>query len=132
MVVSDPIGDFLTQIRNAQMAGHDSVEIHYSKLRGEIVKILEKEGYVAGYKRNEKQPVSTLTLVLKYGPEREPVIRHLSRVSRPGLRLYAGKNEIPLVLGGLGINILSTSEGILTGKKARELGVGGEVLCEVY
>ena len=132
MVVSDPIGDFLTQIRNAQMAGHDSVEIQYSKLRVEVVKILEEEGYLAGYKRNEKLPVSTLTLVLKYGPEREPVIRRMDRVSRPGLRFYAGKDEIPLVLGGLGINILSTSKGVLTGRKAKELGVGGEVLCEVY
>ena len=114
------------------MAGHESVEVHYSKLGGEIVRILEEEGYLTGYKRNEKQPVSTLTIALKYGPEGEPVIRHMSRVSRPGLRFYSGKDEIPLVLGGLGINILSTSRGILTGKKAQKLGVGGEVLCEVY
>ena len=132
MTVTDPVGNLLTQIRNAQMAGHESVEVHYSKLGGEIVRILEEEGYLTGYKRNEKQPVSTLTIALKYGPEGEPVIRHMSRVSRPGLRFYSGKDEIPLVLGGLGINILSTSRGILTGKKAQKLGVGGEVLCEVY
>ena len=102
MVVSDPIGDFLTQIRNAQMAGHDSVEIHYSKLRGEIVKILEKEGYVAGYKRNEKQPVSTLTLVLKYGPEREPVIRHLESGEPARPEALCGQERNPTSSGRFG------------------------------
>jgi small subunit ribosomal protein S8 len=132
MATTDPIGEFLTQIRNAQMARHESVEVAYSKLRSQMVRILEEEGYVAGYKQNEKQPVSTLTLLLKYGPGREPVIRRLARISRPGRRFYAGKDDIPVILGGLGITILSTSKGILSGKKAKELGVGGEVLCEVY
>lgn len=132
MATTDSIGEFLTQIRNAQMARHEAVEVAYSKQRAQMVRILEQEGYVAGYKQTEKKPVSSLTLLLKYGPEREPVIQHLARISRPGRRFYARKDKIPIVLGGLGITILSTSQGILTGKKAKELGVGGEVLCEVY
>lgn len=132
MSMTDPIADLLTQIRNAQAAGHESVEVAYSKAREQVVKILEEEGFVAGYKVNEKKPFSTLTVVFKYGAGREPVIQHLARVSTPGRRIYAGKNEIPTVLGGMGIAILSTSKGIMSGRKARELGVGGEVLCEVY
>lgn len=131
-MITDPIADLLTQIRNAQQAGHESVEVAYSKLRAQVVRILHEEGYLAGFQRNEKQPVSTLTLVLKYGPGREPVIRHLARVSRPGRRSYAGQDQIPVVLNGLGITIFSTSKGVMTGKKAKQLGVGGEILCLVY
>ncbi|MGH9341142.1 MAG: 30S ribosomal protein S8 [Acidobacteriota bacterium] len=132
MSMTDPIADLLTQIRNGHMAGHDSVEVPHSKMKESIVKILEEEGFIAGHKLNEKKPFSTLTILLKYGPGRQPAIQRLRRVSKPGCRVYAGKEEIPTVLGGLGITIISTSSGILSGKKAREQGVGGEILCEVY
>ncbi|MFQ5737904.1 MAG: 30S ribosomal protein S8 [Acidobacteriota bacterium] len=132
MSMTDPIADMLTRIRNALMANHESVEIPLSKLKEAIVGILNREGYLSSYKVNQGQPASTLTVVLKYGKNRESAIRVLQRVSKPGRRVYSGKDEIPLVLGGLGINVLSTSQGIMTGKEARQKGVGGEILCEVY
>ncbi len=132
MSMTDPIADLLTRIRNAHKAGHESVEVPYSKLKGEIVKILQEEGYLAGYKLNEKKPFSTLTILLKYASGRQPAIQSLKRISKPGCRVYAGKDDIPRVLGGLGVVILSTSGGITTGQKALEQGVGGELLCEVY
>ncbi len=131
MSMTDPIADLLTRIRNAQMAAHESVEVPYSKIKKEIVEILRQEGYITAYKLNEKKPFSILAVVLKY-TGKEPAIRKLRRISNPGRRVYARKGDIPLVLGGLGINILSTSEGVLTGKKATEQGVGGEILCEFY
>lgn len=129
---TDPIADLLTRIRNAQAAGHESVEVSYSKLKEQIVRILQEEGFVAGWKLNQKKPASTITIALKYGPGRQPVIRHLARVSKPGRRLYTGKEALPVILGGMGVSIVSTSRGVMTGKKAKQLGVGGEVLCEVY
>lgn len=132
MSMTDPIADLLTRIRNAQMAEDATLEVPSSRMKVEILKILEKEGYILGHKLNEKRPFSTLAVQVKYGSDGEPVIRRLQRVSRPGRRVYARKDDIPLVLGGLGIVILSTSKGILTGKQAREEGVGGEILCEVY
>ncbi len=132
MAMTDPIADLLTRVRNAQMAGHESVEIPYSRIKHDIAKILVEEGYLSGLKVNEKKPYNTLTVLLKYLGQRQPAIQDLSRISRPGCRIYAGKDEIPSVLGGLGITIVSTSKGVLTGKKAREAGVGGEVICRVY
>ncbi len=132
MPVPNPVADLLTRIRNAQSARHDSVEVPFSKLRAEVLRILKEEGYISGYKVNEQTPFSTLSIVLKYTADQTPVIRVLQCVSKPGRRRYVGKDEIPQVLGGLGISILSTSKGLLTGKKASEIGVGGELLCEVY
>jgi len=132
MSMTDPIADLLTRIRNAQMAKEETVEMPFSKAKVEIVKILEEEGYIFGHTVNHTKPFFTLTVHLKYQAHQEPIIRCLKRVSKPGRRVYTGTGDIPVVLGGLGINILSTSKGILTGKKARAEGVGGEILCEVY
>ncbi|MDA2937009.1 30S ribosomal protein S8 [Acidobacteria bacterium AH-259-A15] len=132
MSMTDPIADLLTRIRNALMVRHAATEVPYSGLKAEIVRILAKEGYISGYKVNQKKPFSTLSIQLKYDSEQEPAIRSLRRISKPGRRVYTSKDDIPLVLEGLGINILSTSEGILTGKNAKEQGIGGEILCEVY
>jgi len=132
MSMTDPIADLLTRIRNAQMAGDETVAMPFSKGKAEIVKILEEEGYIFGHTVEHTKPFSTLTVHLKYQSEKDPIIRCLKRVSKPGRRVYTRKGDIPVVLGGLGINILSTSKGVLTGKKARLAGVGGEILCEVY
>ena len=132
MSMTDPIADLLTRIRNSQMAKEETVEMPFSKAKVEIVKILEEEGYIFGHTVSHTKPFSTLTVHLKYQAQKEPIIRCLKRVSKPGRRVYTGKGDIPVVLGGLGINILSTSKGVLTGKKAREVGVGGEILCEIY
>ena len=132
MSVTYPVADLLTRIRNALLSRRESVEIPHSKVKSEMVKILHQEGYISGYATNEKTPFWTLTVNLKYDADETPVIRVLRCVSSPGRRTYVGKGEIPQVLGGLGVNIISTSQGILTGKQARELGIGGELLCEVY
>ncbi|MCH8016561.1 MAG: 30S ribosomal protein S8 [Acidobacteria bacterium] len=132
MSMTDPIADLLTRIRNAQMATDETVEMPFSKAKAEIVKILEEEGYIFGHTVTHSKPFSTLTVHLKYQSDKDPIIRCLKRVSKPGRRIYTRKGDIPVVLGGLGINILSTSKGVLTGKKARLAGVGGEILCEVY
>lgn len=132
MTMTDPIADLLTRIRNAQMVKDDTVEMPFSKAKAEIVKILEEEGYIFGHSVAHTKPFSTLTVHLKYQSQQEPIIRSLKRVSKPGRRVYTRQGDIPVVLGGLGINILSTSKGILTGKKAKQEGVGGEILCEVY
>lgn len=132
MSMTDPIADLLTRIRNAQSAGFATVEVSFSKIKVEIVKILEEEGFIFGHTVNHSEPFATLTVHLKYQTDQEPIIRCLKRISKPGRRVYTRKDDVPLVLGGLGINILSTSKGILTGKKARQDGVGGEILCEVY
>ena len=132
MSMTDPIADLLTRIRNAQMAGDETVGMPFSKGKAEIVKILEEEGYIFGHTVEHTKPFSTLTVHLKYQSEKDPIIRCLKRVSKPGRRVYTRKDDIPVVLGGLGINILSTSKGVLTGKKAKRAGVGGEILCEVY
>ncbi len=131
-MMTDPIADLLTRIRNALMSGHETTEMPYSKIREEIVRIMKEEGYLVGYTLVEEKPVSRIKVLLKYQRDRSPTITKLSRVSKPGRRVYAGKDEIPVVLGGLGITILSTSRGVMTGKTARDKGIGGEILCEVY
>jgi small subunit ribosomal protein S8 len=130
--MTDPIADMLTRIRNGLMANHDEVAIPRSKLKVEIARILHEEGYVRGYREDEAAGKPILTVQLKYGPGGEQVISTLRRVSRPGYRVFVGSREVPRVLGGLGVNILSTSGGVMTGQTARKKGVGGEILCEVY
>ena len=132
MSMTDPIADLLTCIRNALMAGHESVEVPHSRMREAIVKILRDEGFVTSFDIEEKKPCSVLKIVLKYDKDRTPAIRGIQRVSTPGRRVYSDKGGIPVVLGGLGVNILSTSSGVMTGRAARARGVGGEVLCEVW
>jgi len=132
MSMTDPIADLLTRIRNALMACHETVNIPHSKIKVSIVKILEQEGFISGQHVVEKDPFLIVKVELKYDSDRAPAIRSLKRVSKPGCRVYVGRDEVPLVLGGMGINILSTSSGIMTGKQAVKEGVGGEVLCEVY
>ena len=130
---SDPIADFLTRLRNGAMAGHTVVECPASNTKVEIAKILHDQGFVAGYKVAESKPQNTLKVALKYDrATKRPVIQGLERVSRPGLRTYKGSTEIPRVKNGLGIAIVSTSQGVMTDKAARAKGIGGEVLCFVY
>jgi small subunit ribosomal protein S8 len=132
MSLTDPIANFLTLIRNALQAKHQKVDIPSSKLLVEMTKILKEEGYVTNFKVTEEGSRSILRVYLKYSPKGERVIAGLRRVSRPGCRVYTSKERIPLVLGGLGISILSTPKGVLTGAQARKAGVGGEVLCHVW
>jgi len=137
MFISDPIADMLTRMRNAVMAGHVAVAMPSSKLKGEIAKILKDEGYISGYEvvDGEVTGQKVLRLRLKYVGERRDrrsVITGLERISRPGRRVYSGKREIPWVLSGMGIAIISTPKGVMTGQRARQLGVGGEVLCKVW
>ena len=130
---TDPIADYLTRIRNANSAGHRVVEIPASKLKKEITKILFDQGFILSYKFDDSTVQGTIKIALKYDKvTKEPVIRHIERASRPGLRKYAGADNLPRVLNGLGIAIISTSQGVMTGKKAKELNIGGEVLCYVY
>ena len=133
MTMSDPIADMLTRIRNANTAKHDTVDIPASKIKNAMVEILYKEGYIEKYEIIEEGSFNTIRVTLKYGADKnEKIITGLKSISNPGLRVYAGKNEIPKVLGGLGIAILSTNQGILTDKEARKLQVGGEVLAFVW
>jgi len=132
MSFTDPVADFLTRIRNAHSARHPKFDVPASKLKLEIARILKEEGYIANYKISEEDSKKTLRVYLKYGPNNEAAINCIERVSRPGCRVYVGRNEINRVLGGLGINILTTPKGVMTGRQARKEGVGGEVLCEVY
>ena len=133
MTMSDPIADMLTRIRNANTAKHDTVEIPASKMKTAIAEILLKEGFIKVYDIKEEGSFSTIVITLKYGADKnEKVITGIKRISKPGLRVYAGKDEIPSVLGGLGIAILSTNQGIVTDKEARKLQVGGEVLAFVW
>ena len=130
---TDPIADYLTSIRNANNARHRIVEIPASKLKKEITKILFDQGFILSYKFEEGTVQGTIKIALKYDKvTKEPIIRHIERASRPGLRKYAGADNLPRVLNGLGIAIISTSQGVMTGKKARELNIGGEVICYVY
>lgn len=131
-VVTDPISDLLTRIRNAGMARRTETVMPSSKILVAIAKILQQEGYIRGWAVHEASPVNQLTIYLKYGTDRKHSIRELKRVSKPGLRVYAGKDEIPLVRNGLGIAIVSTPQGVMSGREARRLGIGGEVLCTVY
>jgi small subunit ribosomal protein S8 len=132
MTMTDPIADMLTRVRNANSAHHDVVSMPYSKLKKNIAEILQAEGYIASWKIEEAEVGQTLTIDLKYGPNRERSIAGVRRVSKPGLRVYAKSTNLPKVLGGLGVAILSTSTGLLTDKQAHEKGVGGEVLAYVW
>ena len=133
MTMSDPIADMLTRIRNANTAKHDTVDIPSSKMKLSIAEILLKEGYIKKYDVIEDGNFKTIRVTLKYGQDKnEKVITGLKRISKPGLRVYAGKDELPRVLGGLGIAIISTNNGVVTDKEARKLNVGGEVLAFVW
>ena len=132
MTMTDPVADMLTRIRNANSAHHDTVALPASKLKAHIAEILKREGYIAEYAVSPARVGETLTITLKYGPNRERSIAGVKRVSKPGLRVYAKSTEIPKVLGGLGVAILSTSSGLLTDKEATSKGVGGEVLAYVW
>ncbi len=133
MTMSDPIADMLTRIRNANTAKHDTVDIPSSKIKVAIADILVDEGYIEKYEIVEEGNFKNIRVTMKYaGNKKEKIITGIKRISKPGLRIYAGKDEIPAVLGGLGIAILSTNKGIVTDKKARELQVGGEVLAFVW
>jgi small subunit ribosomal protein S8 len=129
---SDPIADMLTRVRNAIRARHPKVDVPASKLKAEIARILKEEGYIVNYKLAEEGPKKTIKIYLKYGPDNAPVISHIERVSRPGCRVYVGQQNIPRVLGGLGINILTTARGVMTGRSAYRERVGGEILCRVW
>ena len=132
-MMTDPIADYLTRLRNAIKARHRIVEIPASKLKKEITRVLYEKGYIQSYKFEDSNVQGTIKVALKYNPEtRESAILSLQRVSRPGLRKYAGAEELPRVLNGLGIAILSTSKGVMTDKEARKDNIGGEVLCYIY
>ncbi|SNU00449.1 SSU ribosomal protein S8P [Ruaniaceae bacterium KH17] len=132
MTMTDPIADMLTRLRNANSAHHDTVSMPYSKLKGSIAEILKTEGYIADFSVKDLNVGKELTLDLKFGPNREAAIVGIKRVSKPGLRVYAKSTQLPRVLGGLGIAILSTSSGLLTDREAENKGVGGEVLAYVW
>jgi small subunit ribosomal protein S8 len=132
MTMTDPVADMLTRLRNANSAHHDDVSLPSSKLKTHIAEILKREGYITEWKVEAARVGQTLTIELKYGPERERSIAGIKRVSKPGLRVYAKSTEIPQVLGGLGVAILSTSSGLLTDREAEQKGVGGEVLAYVW
>lgn len=132
-MITDPISDYLTRIRNASRAGHRVVEIPSSNLKKEITKILFDQGYILSYKFEESEVQGSIKIALKYDKiTKEPVIKKIQRISKPGLRKYSGSGELPRVLNGLGIAIISTSHGVMTSKQARKDNVGGEVLCYVY
>jgi len=132
MTMTDPVADMLTRLRNANSAHHDSVSLPSSKLKTHIAEILKQEGYIADWQVADARVGQTLTMTLKYGPNRERSIAGIKRVSKPGLRVYAKSTELPTVLGGLGVAILSTSSGLLTDRQAESKGVGGEVLAYVW
>ncbi|MCL2050296.1 MAG: 30S ribosomal protein S8 [Lachnospiraceae bacterium] len=133
MTMSDPIADMLTRIRNANTAKHDTVDIPSSKMKKAIAQILYEEGYIKKYEVIDDGSFKTIRIILKYGADRnEKIISGLKRISKPGLRVYAGRDELPKVLGGLGVAIVSTNQGVFTDKKARELNVGGEVLAFIW
>ena len=130
--LTDPIADMLTRIRNGLQARHARVDMPPSKIKVEVARILKDEGYIANFKVVEEEKKKVLRIVLRYTPDGESVISSVTRISRPGRRVYVGSGEIPRVLGGMGINILTTPRGLMTGKAARKAGVGGEVICQVY
>jgi small subunit ribosomal protein S8 len=131
-MTTDPIADMLTRIRNAAMAKHPRVDLPSSKLKVEVARILKDEGYLANYKVVDEKGKKTLRVFMRYSPDRRCVITDLKRISRPGSRRYVGKTDIRSVVGGMGISILSTPRGLMTGQAARKEGVGGELLCEVW
>ncbi|HLS91132.1 MAG TPA: 30S ribosomal protein S8 [Limnochordia bacterium] len=133
MGMTDPIADMLTRIRNASSVFHETVDVPSSRLKVELARILKEEGFIRDYKLvDENKPQPTLRIFLKYAPNKQRVITGIRRISRPGLRVYAKRDEVPRVLGGLGIAILSTSKGVMSDKEARKAGVGGEVICYVW
>lgn len=132
MTMTDPVADMLTRIRNANTAGHETVDVPSTKMKKAIAQILLDEGYIGGYEVVEGGVQDTIRITMKYGVNKEKVITGIKKISKPGLKIYAKANEIPKVLGGLGIAIISTSKGIVSDKEARKLGVGGEVICYVW
>ena len=132
MVMTDPIADFLTRIRNANMVMHEKIEVPASKTKLALAEILKNEGYIKDYEQIEDDKQGVIRVYLKYGENKAKVITGLKRISKPGLKVYCKKDEIPKVLGGLGIAIISTSKGIVTDKEARKLGLGGEVICYIW
>lgn len=132
MNTSDPLSDLLNRLRNGMRAGHDRVDIPASRVKEAVLRVLADEGYIGSWRRVDEKGRPVLRVGLKYDPEGVPIVAGLQRVSRPGRRVYAPAKEIPEVLGGLGISIVSTSRGIVTGRKAREARVGGEILCNVW
>jgi len=132
MVMTDPIADFLTRIRNANMVKHESLEVPASKIKHDIAEILKREGFIRDVEYIEDDKQNVIRVFLKYGKNEERVITNLKRISKPGLRAYVKADEVPKVLNGLGIAIISTSRGVMTDKQARKENVGGEVLCIVY
>jgi small subunit ribosomal protein S8 len=131
-LTTDPVADFLTRVRNAINARHQKVDAPASKLKTELARILKEEGFIANYKAVEEDGRKLIRVYLKYGSDNVSPISNVTRISRPGCRVYVGSKEIPRVLGGLGISILTTPKGVMTGRQARKEGVGGEVLCEIY
>ncbi len=131
-MTADPIADMLTRVRNALVARHPKVDVPASRLKNELARILKEEGYILNYKLTEEGAKKFIRLYLKYTTANLPVISRIERVSRPGCRVYVGSKEIPRILGGLGINILTTPKGVMTGSTARKEGVGGEVLCQIW
>ena len=132
MSMQDPIADMLTRVRNANSAGKPTVSMPSSKKLVEIARIMDQEGYIAGYEVTDGEPRATLTITLKYGEKRAKTIRGIKRISKPGLRIYAGKDNLPRVLGGLGTAIISTSNGVMTDRDARIKGIGGEVIAYIW
>jgi small subunit ribosomal protein S8 len=132
MRLTDPVADMLTRIRNAISARHQKVDVPASKLKLEIARILKEEGYVSNYKATEEECHKVVRIYLKYSNNNEAAISNVERVSRPGCRVYVRRSEIPRVLGGMGINILTTPRGVMTGRQARKEGLGGELLCQVW
>ena len=132
MTMTDPIADMLTRIRNANTVGHDTVDVPASKMKRSIADILLAEGYIKGFDVIEDSKQGTIKIQMKYGAGKERVISGIKKISKPGLKVYAKANEVPKVLGGLGIAIISTSQGVISDKEARKLGVGGEVICYVW
>lgn len=128
----DPVADMLTRLRNAGMARHEKVELPASRLKEKVLLVLKEEGYIRDFEVTSEKPVPKIKVYLKYGPGRTRAIKGIRQISKPGLRVYAQKHEVPRVLGGLGIAVVSTSKGIMTDRSARELGLGGEVICYVW
>jgi len=132
MSMTDPIADMLTRVRNANSANKETVSMPSSNKLVEIARILKEEGYIVSYDIVEANPVNQLVITLKYGPKRERTLRGLKRISKPGLRVYANKDQLPRVLGGLGTAVISTSKGVMADRDARKLGVGGEVIAYIW
>lgn len=132
MVMTDPVADFLTRIRNGNMVMHETVEVPSSKIKVAIAAIMKDEGYIKDFEYIEDAKQGVIRVYLKYGPNKEKIITGIKRISKPGLRVYVKKDEIPKVLGGLGTAVMSTSKGLMTDKKARKEGLGGEVICYIW